>query len=175
MKFAYAVLISILFIIIQVSLIRLLALFPLAPNLSLVALFLLAYLLSYEEILILAIISGIAIDLASSASFGSTSLSLILSFSLSFYLRENIIKGGSYADFLLNNLITFFIFYFLLGEANIYLNSSMGHEAFPGLSDINFAGEILSNAAFGVLGYYLIKHYKCGKIYGFVKNLKISS
>lgn len=175
MKLAHAVLILILSIAVQTSFVRLFDLFLFAPNLSLIALFLLCYFLSFEKILILAIVAGIAIDFLSSVSFGSTSLAALGACSLSFYLRENILKGGRLADFSLNSLMTFFAFYFLLGAANIFLESSTGYAEIFKLMNINLAGEILFNVALSVFGCYLAKYYKSDKIYGFIRNIKISS
>ncbi|MBU4338491.1 hypothetical protein KKB43_07115 [Patescibacteria group bacterium] len=174
MKIAHAVLILILSIVIQASPVRLFDLFSFAPNLSLVALFLLCYFLSFEKLLILAIIAGIAIDLLSSVSFGSTSLAAMGACSLSFYLRKNVLKGGRIADFFLNSLITFFVFYFLLGQADIFLKSSTDYAAIFNLININLAGEILFNLALSAAAYYLAGYYKSGKIYGFTRNIKIS-
>lgn len=175
MKLLRAILILILSIIIQISLVRLLDLFPFAPNLPLIVLFLLCHFLPFEKMLILAIVAGIAIDFVSSVSFGSTSSAAMVAYSLSFYLRENILKGGRFTDLFLNSLITFFAFYFLLGAANIFWESSISYAAVLKFININLAGEILLNAAFGVLGYYFLKHYKDSKIYGFIRNIKIPS
>ncbi|MDP3057065.1 MAG: hypothetical protein Q8N37_00905 [bacterium] len=125
--------------------------------------------------LILTIVGGITIDLVSSVSFGSTSLAALGAYSLSFYLRENVLKGGRFSDFLLNSLITFSAFYFLLGIANVFLKASTGYAGIFKLMDINLAGEILFNFALSVFGYRLIKYYKNSKIYGFARNIKISS
>ncbi len=174
MKLTRAILILILSIVAQASFVRLLDLFSFAPNLSLIALFLLCRFLSFEKILILAIVAGVAIDLLSSVSFGATSLAALGACSLSFYLRENVLKGGRLADFSLNSLISFFAFYFLLGEANIFLKFSAGYAAIFNLININLAGEILFNFALSAAAYCLVKCYKSNKIYGFTQNIKIS-
>lgn len=175
MKQWRAILIIILSIIIQTSFVRLLGLPPIAPNLSLVALFLLCYALPFERILILAIAAGMAIDLFSSVSFGSTSLAALGACSFSFYLRENVLKRGKLADFFLNSLIAFFVFYFLLSAANILMKPSTDYAEFFLLMNINLAGEIVLNSALAVLGYYFLEYCKNNKLYGFVRNSKISS
>lgn len=175
MKFFYAVLILIASIAVQVSFVRLLVLLPFAPNLSLIVLFLLCYFLSFEKILILATVGGVTIDLLSSVSFGSTSLAALGACSLIFYLKENVLKGERFADLFVNYLITFFAFYLLLGEANIILKSSIDRVPILNLININLAGEILFNFIISVLGYYFIKNYKNSRIYGFTRNIKISS
>lgn len=176
MKFTYAILILILSVIIQASFIRLFDFFLFAPNLSIIILFLLCYFLSFEKMLILVIIGGIMIDLVSSVSFGSTSLAALGAYSLSFYLKENVLKGGRFSDFLLNSLITFFAFYFLLGVVNIFLKSSAGGAGIFRLMDINLLmEEILFTFVLSAFGYRLIKYYKNSKIYGFARNIKISS
>lgn len=175
MKLAHAVLILILSIVIQASLVRLFDLFSFAPNLSLVALFLLCYALSFEKILVLAIFAGLSIDLVSSVSFGSTLLAAFGACTLSFYLRENILKGGRFSDFLLNGLATFFVFYCLLGGVNIFLNPPADYTEIFNLINVNLAGEILLNLALSAAGRYLARYYKNGKIYGFIQNIKISS
>ncbi len=175
MKFIHAVLILFFSIIIQVSFIRLFDSFSLAFNLSLVILFYFCYILSFEKILIMAIFAGMAIDLSGSASFGSTSLAMVTVCSLNFYLKENILRDGRLADFFLNSLIYFLAFYFLLAVANIFLNSSFDYAAIAKLININLASEILFNIAVSVCGYYFLKRYKNGKIYGFIGNIKISS
>lgn len=175
MKFTYAILILILSIIIQVSFVRLFDFFSFAPNLSLVILFLLCYFLSFEKMLILAIVAGITIDMVSLVGFGSTPLAALGAYSLSFYLRENVLRGGRFTDFFWNSLITFFAFYFLLGITNIFLKSSMDYAGIFKLININLIGEILFNFALSIFGYHFIKYYKNSKIYGFARNIKISS
>lgn len=163
MKLAHAILILFLTVVVQVSLVRLLDSFSFAPNLSLIALFLLCYFLSFEKILILAIIGGISIDLSSSISFGSTSIAALAACSLSFYLRENILKGGRFTDFSLNNFITFSVFYIFLGEANILLKSAIDYSAMFKIINVNSAGELLLNFTLSVFAFYLVKYYKNGK------------
>lgn len=175
MKLVNAVLILTLIIIIQISFVRLFDFFSFAPNLPLVVLFILCYDLSFEKILFLAIFVGLSIDLASSISFGSTLLAFFIACSLSFYLRENVLKGGRLMDLLLNSLITFVVFYCLLAISNIFLKPSIGYASIFNLININLAGEILLDLVFSVFGYYLAGRYSNNKIYGFVQNIKISS
>lgn len=175
MKLTYAFLIMILSIVIQVSLVRPLDIFSFVPNLSLVVLFLLCYSLSFERMLILAIFMGLSIDLVSSVSFGSTILAAFGACSLSFWLRENILKGGRPADLILNGSITFFVFYCLLSGSNIFLGSSSGYMEFFDIINPDLAGEIFFDLALSVSGYYLAERYNSDKIYGFIQNIKISS
>ena len=175
MKFRYAILILISSIVVQTSFVRLLDLPPFGFNLALVALFLLCYYLPFEKILILAIAMGISIDLFSSISFGSTSLAAISAFSLSFYLRENILKGGRLSDLFLNSLITFFAFYLLLSAADIFLRPSADTAGIFNLIDFDLIKEILLNCAACVFAFYLAEYYKNRKRYGYARNIKISS
>lgn len=175
MKLFSAVLFAVLSIIVQVSFVRISDWSLFTPNLSLVVLFLLCYFLSFEKMIKLALITGIMIDVNSSVSFGSTALAALGACSMSFYIRENILKGGSFTDFLLNILMAFILFYFLLGISNILLRSSSEYMSVFNLINVNLAGEILINLILSSVGYNLMKYYYNNKIYGFIRDIKISS
>lgn len=85
------------------------AVLPFFPNLPLVVLFLAAFWLTYPEMMIMAAAAGLLVDLFSGLSFGVSSLSLIIVFTLFFSLKEKIyrdkIKGGMI-------LLVFFLFFF---------------------------------------------------------------
>lgn len=175
MKLIHAFLIVILCIVIQVSFVRLFDFFSFMPNLALVILFLLCYFLSFENVLILSIFAGLSIDLVSSVNFGSTILAVFGACALSFYLRENLLRGGRFVDFMLNSLIFFPFFYFLLGGVNILFGSLSDYEEIFNLINLSLAGEILLDLVFSALGYYLAGYFNSSKIYGFIQNIKISS
>lgn len=168
--------ISIIFFsfVIQISFVRLFYFFPIAPNLSFIVLISLCYFLSFEKILILAIINGIAIDLSSSVSFGSTAFLFTVACSLNFYLRENILKGNRLSDYLLNNAIVIMAFYILLNFINILTQHSINYSDFINLINTDFVGEALINFLLSILFYHFVKYCKNGKKYGFTENIKIS-
>lgn len=175
MKFNIAFIAIILSIVLQVSFIRLFGSFSFLPNIFVATLFLLCYMLSFERILVLAIFSGLSVDLVSSVSFGSTLIAAFGACSISFYLRKSILKGGRLADFLLNCLIAFIVFYCLLSISNILMRTSAGNVVITNLLNVNILGEIFFDLVFSVFGYYLIGYYDRNKIYGFIQNIKISS
>jgi hypothetical protein len=108
-------------------------------------------------------------------SFGSTILAAFGACSLSFWLRENILKGGRPADLMLNGMVTFLVFYCLLAGANILLGSSSGYMEIFNIINLNLAGEIFLDLILSAFGYYLAEYYNSDKIYGFIQNIKISS
>lgn len=175
MKLIYAFLIIILSVVVQTGFIRLFDLFSLAPVLPIIALFILCYFLLFEKILVLSIFTGLAMDLASSVSFGSTIVAAFGACSLSFYLREKILIGGRFSDQLLNVLASFSVFYFLLGSADIFFSPSADYQEIFNLINLNLAGEIILDAVLWFLGYYLAGYFNSNKIYGFIQNIKISA
>lgn len=175
MKLVRIIIILFFCITVQVSFVRIFDVALIAPNLPLVALFIFCYFLPYEKILFAALFAGIVIDFFSSISFGSTSLAAIGACSLGFYLRENVLKRGSFSDFFINALAVYAAFYFLLSATNALLKFSAGYGEIFNLINIDLAGEIIIDLALSALAYRILKYYKTKKIYGFIRDIKISS
>lgn len=175
MKLARVILILFFSIVGQLSFVRLFDIGSFAPNLPIIALFLLCYFMPLEKILFLSVIAGITIDFFSSISFGSTPLAAVGAYSLGFYIRENVLKRGSFSDFLFNAFVVFAAFYFLLGVLNILLEFSADYGEFFNLVNVNLAGEIFIDIALSAIAYSILKNYKSKKLYGFIRDIKISS
>lgn len=172
MKLSRAILILILSAVIQISFIRVFYLFPLPLNLSLVALFLLSYFLSFDDLLILSVFGGLMLDFSSAVSFGSSSMAALAAFSLSFFLKEKILKGKRIVEFFSNGLIVFSAFYLFLEITSAFLKSALSFTAVFSAINSDLPLEILFNTAVSASIYHIIKSYKNGKFYGTYWNIK---
>ncbi len=160
----YAILIFFSSIIIQISFVSILDFLPFMPNIFLAVLFALSYFLSLERFLLMATIGCLIVDLLGSMSIGSTVIALYGAFALSFFLKASMLKKKKGLEFLINGLITFHVFYFLLIVTdNLFKNSAI-LDNLAEIININLFMEILFNSFIGLLIFYILMRFKENKL-----------
>lgn len=155
MKFLKAIAIIFFLVAAQTSLVRLLNFLPVTPNLPIIGIFLLSYKLTFAEIMALAALGGIFIDLFSATAFGISALALIVIFGASFFLRENIFKAQTRGDFILSGFLAFFCYYPLLALLNYFFQMPGSNDFSAFALNTGITGEMLLNFFFGLILYYL--------------------
>lgn len=164
MKLIYAILIFFSSIIIQISFVSILDFLPFMPNIFLAVLFALSYFLSFEKFLVMATMGCIIVDLSSSMSVGSAVIASYGAFTLSFFLKASLLKKKKGLEFLINSLITFHVFYFLLIVTdNLFKNSAI-LDNLAEIININLFMEILFNSFIGLLIFYILMRLKENKL-----------
>lgn len=171
MKLSRAIIILFLIVAFQVSFLRLESFFGIYPNLSLIASFILSYWLKEADILILALIAGVFIDLFSSVNFGASSLSLIIIFSANSLIRRKVLKEKTSSEFILSSLVTFLCYYPLLAALNSLLDLTIGGNSVFRLFDASMIKEVGLDIAIVFASYCIINFYQ-GRRYVHIWNTK---
>lgn len=157
MKFLNAAIILFIFAVLQISFFNLLNFIPIIPNFPLIAILILSFLVSFEDLMILSLISGFFTDLFSAVFFGTSMISLVIVFAAFRFLRKKAINELAPAEFAIKSLFCFIFFYITLAISNdLFAFLSGAPEAVLKMPILNYKIiiEILLDFFIAMLVYY---------------------